>query len=297
MLKIIPSETPIPKLHGYLLGAVSPRPIAFVSTVDQGNRVNLSPFSFFNVFSSNPPTAIFSPARRGRDNTTKHTFENVKVVKEAVINVVSYDMVEQMSLSSSEYAEGVNEFVKAGFSELASESVRPPRVKESPVQMECTVKEVIELGDNGGAGNLVICNIELIHINEAILDDKGRIDPNLIDLVGRMGGNWYSRASGDAIFEVQKPGSSVGIGFDNLPKDILQSSILTGNDLGKLAGIDELPDETSVNEYKLTELSDLFIEHQDDQMNLEKELHNRAKGLLLEDKKTEAWMTLLSFNN
>ena len=205
MLTINPLEVSVPRIHNFLLSAVAPRPICFASTIDAEGNPNLSPFSFFNVFSANPPIAIFSPARRGRDNTTKHTYENVKVVKEVVINVVNYDMVQQVSLASTEYPKGVNEFTKAGFTPVASHFIKPFRVKESPVQMECVVEEVVELGDQRGAGNLVVCRILLIHIDESVLNEKGTIDQNKIDLVARLGGDLYCRASGDALFEVVKP--------------------------------------------------------------------------------------------
>lgn len=297
MLTITPGEVSTAQLHGYLLGAIAPRPIAFVSTVNEKGEVNLSPYSFFNVFSANPPIAIFSPARRVRDNTTKHTLQNAMTTKEAVINIVNYNMVEQMSLASTEYAEGVNEFVKAGFTELASELVKAPRVKESPVQLECKVREVVHLGNEGGAGNLVICEIVKVHINEAILDENKKISPQKIDLVARMGGDWYCRANFDALFEVAKPLAKLGIGFDALPLDIKNSEVLTGNDLGKLANVEQLPDETEVNEYKLLELSDLYQELFDEPKELEKQLHLRAKELLKNNQVHEAWLTLLTFNN
>lgn len=297
MVTINPSEIPVPKLHHYLLGAVGPRPIAFASTVDEDGNDNLAPFSFFNVFSANPPIMIFSPARSGRTNETKDTYNNVKVVPEVVINVVNYDIVQQMSLASSPFASDVSEFEKAGFTALESETIRPKRVGESPVQFECKVIEVKELGDQGGAGNLVICEVLRIHINEDVLDDKGIIDQHKIDLVSRMGGNWYCRADKSSMFEITKPITSIGIGFDQLPEDIRTSSILTGNDLGHLAGIVELPNETDVNEYKLIELSDLFISLEDKPADLEHELHTRSKELLTENKLDEAWMTLLAFNN
>ena len=297
MVTINPSEIPVPKLHHYLLGAVGPRPIAFASTVDEDGNDNLAPFSFFNVFSANPPIMIFSPARSGRTNQTKDTYNNVKVVPEVVINVVNYDIVQQMSLASSPFASDVSEFEKAGFTALESETVRPKRVGESPVQFECKVIEVKELGDQGGAGNLVICEVLRIHINEDVLDEKGTIDQHKIDLVSRMGGNWYCRADESSMFEITKPITSIGIGFDQLPEDIRTSSILTGNDLGHLAGVVELPNETDVNEYKLIELSDLFISLEDKPTELEHELHTRSKELLTENKLDEAWMTLLAFNN
>lgn len=241
MLTIEPGSLPIPKFHAYLLGAVAPRPIAFVSTVDKDGNVNLSPFSFFNVFGSNPPIAIFSPARRGRDNTVKHTFENVLEVKEAVINMVNYSMVNQASLASTEYPRGVNEFLKAGFTMEPSQKVQPPRVKESPVQMECIIREVIETGKEGGAGNLVIAEIVLMHISEDILDSEGRIDQHKIDLVGRLGGDWYVRASGNALFEVEKPLTRLGIGIDRIPETIRHSKELTGNHLGMLGNVEQIP--------------------------------------------------------
>ena len=297
MLSIDPKELPIPKLHGYLLGAIGPRPIAFASTVDEDGQANLAPFSFFNVFSANPPILIFSPARSGRTNTTKDTFNNVKVVKEVVINVVNHAIVHQMSLASSPYSPDEDEFEKAGFTKLASDTIKPFRVAESPVQFECVVNEIIELGNEGGAGNLVICEVKKIHIDEAILDEAGKIDQHKIDLVSRMGGNWYCRADENSMFEINKPITTRGIGFDNIPTDIRNSSILSGNDLGQLGGIEELPNETDVNEYKLLELSDLFVSLEDEQAKLEQELHKKAKKLLTENKLEEAWMTLLSFNN
>ena len=297
MVSIDPKDLPVQKLHQYLLGAIGPRPIAFASTVDAEGKPNLAPFSFFNVFSANPPTLIFSPARSGRTNTTKDTYNNVKVVPEVVINVVNYDIVHQMSLASSPYAPGVNEFEKAGFTAIKSDSVKPFRVAESPVQFECKVKEVIELGTEGGAGNLIICEVVKIHIHDEVLDSKGMIDQQKIDLVARMGGNWYSRANAGSMFEITQPISTCGIGFDALPEDIKSSRVLSGNNLGHLAGIEKIPDETNVNEYKLLELSDLFVSLENNPLALEQELHKRAQSLLDENKLEEAWLTLLSFNN
>ena len=297
MVSIDPKDLPVQKLHQYLLGAIGPRPIAFASTVDAVGKPNLAPFSFFNVFSANPPILIFSPARSGRTNTTKDTYNNVKVVPEVVINVVNYDIVHQMSLASSPYAPGVNEFEKAGFTALKSDSVKPFRVAESPVQFECKVNEVIELGTEGGAGNLIICEVLKIHIHDEILDSNGMIDQQKIDLVARMGGDWYSRANAESMFEITKPISTCGIGFDALPVDIKSSKVLSGNNLGHLAGIEKIPDETNVNEYKLLELSDLFVSLEDNPLALEQELHKRAQSLLDENKLEEAWLTLLSFNN
>jgi flavin reductase (DIM6/NTAB) family NADH-FMN oxidoreductase RutF len=297
MRSFTPSDLSTPKLHGILLGSIGPRPIAFASTVNKDGVPNLSPFSFFNVFSANPPILIFSPARRGRDNTTKHSFENAKVHPEVVINIVNYDIVQQMSLSSTEYPEGVNEFEKAGLTAIPSEVVEPPRVKESPVQFECKVNEIVELGKEGGAGNLVICEVVKIHVREDLINEDLQIDQEKIDTVGRMGGNYYSRAHGEALFEVAKPLRSMGIGVDRIPEEIRNSTILTGNDLGQLGNVEELPNETDVNEYRLTELSDLFVELEDAPHDLEKQLHQRAHELLDEGKVHEAWMTLMSFNN
>lgn len=297
MLSVDPKSLPIPKLHQYLLGAVGPRPIAFASTIDEEGNANLAPFSFFNVFSANPPIMIFSPARSGRTNQTKDTYNNVKINPEVVINVVNYDIVHQMSLASSPYKPGVSEFEKAGFTAVSSEIVKPMRVGESPVQFECKVNEVVELGAEGGAGNLVICEVVKIHINEDVLDEKGMIDQHKIDLVSRMGGNWYCRSDKNSMFEITKPITTCGIGFESLPSDIKSSKVLTGNDLGQLAGIEVLPDETEVNEYKLIELSDLFVELESSPNKLEEALHNKAKFLLEEDKLKDAWLTLLAFNN
>ena len=272
MLQIDPKSIPTPILHAYLLASVAPRPICFASTVDAQGRVNLSPYSFFNVFSANPPILVFSPARRVRDNTVKDTFENVQETKEVVINIVSYSMVQQMSLSSTEYPKGVNEFVKAGFTEEPSLKVKPPRVKESPVQMECKVNDIIVLGTEGGAGHLVICEVLQMHIDEAMLDAQGKIDPIKIDVVARMGGNWYTRANA-GIFEVEKPLRTLGIGVDALPKVIRESRILTGNDLGRLGNVEVLPEGTPTSN---------------------EEAHKRAHELLEEDKVLEAWNVLVN---
>lgn len=297
MKSINPKEIEIPKLHRYLLGSIGPRPIAFASTIDSKGNINLAPFSFFNVFSANPPIMIFSPARSGRTNESKDTYNNVKEVPEVVINVVTHDMVHQMSLASSPYGSDVSEFEKAGFTSLESDMITPPRVKESPVQFECKVNEVIELGDQGGAGNLIICEVLRIHVKESLLDQNEMIDQHKIDLVSRMGGNWYCRADKNSMFEIQKPITTCGIGFDALPKDIRNSSILSGNDLGQLAGIEQLPNETDVNEYKLLELSELFLSLEEDAVQLEIEIHKRAQDLLKRNLLEEAWLTLLSFNN
>jgi flavin reductase (DIM6/NTAB) family NADH-FMN oxidoreductase RutF len=296
MLSLDPKELPQPKLHQYLLGAIGPRPIAFASTLDAEGRPNLAPYSFFNVFSSNPPILIFSPARRGRDNTTKHTLENALVNRECVINIVNYAMVEQMSLASTEYPEGISEFAKSGLTPIASEVVKPFRVKEAPVQFECKINDVVALGTQGGAGNLVICEVVRIHVSEDILDEDGRISPVKIDQVARMGGHFYTRAN-QGLFQLPQPMIQVGIGFDKMPDDVRTSQILTGNELAQLAGVESLPNETEVNEYKLTELADLFMEYEGRAGELEQQLHLKAKALVAEKKIADAWMTLLAFNN
>ena len=297
MLTIDLIEMGLPKAHHYLLGAVSPRPICFASTMDENGTPNLAPFSFFNVFSSDPPVAVFSPSRSGRTGAHKDTYNNVKKVNEVVINLVDYNMVEQMSLASSPYAPEVDEFIKSGLTPIPSETIKPYRVKESPVQLECKVIEVKELGENGGAGNLIICKILKMHVAEHILDDKQMIDQEKIDLVARMGGDWYCRTDKNSMFEIKKPITTRGIGFDQMPQEVLDSPILTGNDLGKLGGIESLPDETAVNDFKLVELSDLFIALEDDAKSLEIELHKKAKTFLNDNNLDAAWKTLLSFNN
>lgn len=297
MLTIDPKDLTTGRLHNYLLSAVAPRPIAFASTIDEAGNHNLAPFSFFNIFSANPPIAIFSPARRGRDGSTKHTYENVLKVPEVVINVVNYALVQQCSLASTEYGAGVSEFVKAGLTPLASDLIRPARVAESPVQMECIVRDVVSLGDGGGAGNLVIAEVVRLHIAESILDENGNIDPALIDLVGRCGGNYYVRADASAMFEVAKPLARLGIGVDAIPEDIRFSKILTGNHLGMLGNVEELPNETDVNEYKLIELAELFIDLENDPVALEEALHRKAAELLNQGNVSAAWQALLAFNN
>ncbi len=240
-LEVIPGTLSTRSLHGYLLGATSPRPIAFASTISPEGIPNLAPFSFFNVFSSSPPTLIFSPARRVRGNTTKHTLENIIRTPEVVINTVSHAIVHQMNLASCEYPDGVNEFEKAGFTALPSDLIRPPRVGESPVQMECKVIEIKPLSNQGGGGNLVICRVLKVHVKKSILDDQGYIDPHKIDLVGRMGGSWYSKTSGPAAFQVPKPSPTPGIGVDAFPDSVKYSKILSGNDLGLLGMQEALP--------------------------------------------------------
>ncbi|MDO1447424.1 flavin reductase family protein [Rhodocytophaga aerolata] len=290
---IHPNDIATQTLHGYLLGAVAPRPIAFASTVDSNGNVNLSPFSFFNVFGSNPPTLVFSPARRVRDNSIKHTLENVYETKEVVINVVNYAMVQQTSLASCEYDKGVNEFIKAGFTALPSTLVKPPRVGESPVAFECKVNQVIETGTSGGAGNLVICEVLLMHIKEEILNEKGQIDPQRIDLVARMGGDWYCRASGDALFEVPKPNQKKGIGIDQIPHSIRNSTVLTGNDLGMLGNIEAFPDKQAIVNFSNQPVIQSVLAAYKSDEDLQIRLHRTAQSYLRVGKLTEAWLTLL----
>jgi flavin reductase (DIM6/NTAB) family NADH-FMN oxidoreductase RutF len=252
MLKIHPTDIPHQKLHQYLLASIAPRPIAFASTVDGNGNPNLSPFSFFNIFGVNPVTLIFSPSNRGRDGSRKNTLDNLREVPEVVINVVTYDIVNQASLASTEYPAGTDEFIKAGFTKIPSELIRPFRVKESPVQMECRVRQIIETGSGGGAANLVICDILLVHIEEMILGEDGMIDQHKIRLVGRMGKNHYVKAFGDSLFEVEKPLQKLGIGIDSLPEYIRNSRILTGNELGMLGNVEKLPDEDEIRDFRET---------------------------------------------
>lgn len=292
---IRPGDVKTSVLHSYMLASIAPRPIAFASTVDKEGRPNLSPFSFFNAFGSNPPTVVFSPARRVRDNTIKHTLENIYETMEVVINVVNYNMVQQMSLSSSEYAKGVNEFEKAGFTPVASELIRPFRVKESPVQMECKVVEVKEMGMEGGAANLIICEILLMHIDDAVLNAEGKIDANKMDLVARMGGELYCRASGSSLFEVPKPSSPPGIGVDRIPQSIRLSKVLTGNNLGQLGSAHELPAEAELADYRSKDfMKELKNKFGSNEAVFQQKIHELAKTLLDKGHVKEAWLTLLS---
>ncbi len=280
MLSLIPSELNVPQLHQYLLGAVGPRPICFASTVDAKGNHNLAPFSFFNVFSAKPPIAIFSPNISGKTGLAKDTHLNIKEVPECVINIVNYNMVHQMSLASSPYEKGVSEFTKAGFTPIASDLVKPMRVKESPVQLECKVFELKEIGNC----NLVMCEVIKIHINESVLNEHNLIDQQKIDLVARMGGNWYCRAHGDALFEIEKPITTIGIGVDTIPANIRNSNVLTGNNLGQLGNIEVLPDKEEIDTYHQT-LAQKFLN--------ETEKHQYAKTLLEVNKVKEAWCVLL----
>ncbi|WP_316821480.1 flavin reductase family protein [Pedobacter gandavensis] len=283
MLTIDVTTIPAVQLQNYLQYAIAPRPICFASTIDQEGNINLSPFSFFNMFSTNPPLCIFSPSRRVRDGSTKHTLENVLEVKECVINIVNYPMVQQMSLASTEYAKGVNEFEKAGFTMLPSHLVKPPRVAEAPVQLECVVREVIHLGDQPGAGNLILAEVKLIHIQENILDADGKIDQEKIDLVARLGGDWYCRVTPDSLFKVAKPLTTLGIGVDALPKAVRHSHVLSGNDLGRLGNIEQLPSADDIDEmYGNSVVKEVLDATIGDAHNRERELHELAKQFLAE---------------
>jgi len=294
VLTVNPKDISVAKMHAYMLSAIAPRPIAFASTIDKDGIPNLSPFSFFNAFGSHPPIVVFSPSRRVRDNTTKHTLENIYEVKEVVINSVNYAMVQQTSLASCEYPKGTNEFTKAGFTPIPSELVKPFRVKESPVQMECKVLQVIETGHEGGAANLIICEILLMHISEDILTEDHRIDQHKIDLVARMGGDMYCRASGNAIFEVPKPNTKLGIGIDNIPANIRHSEILSGNDLGKLGNANDLPSAEEIKAYwQIAEMQNLVTRYGNNSDEMQKQIHLYAKELLLLGNVADAWKTLL----
>jgi flavin reductase (DIM6/NTAB) family NADH-FMN oxidoreductase RutF len=288
---IDPQEVPMARMHALLLGSVIPRPIAFASTVDRDSNVNLSPFSYFNCFGANPPVLIFSPARRGRDNTTKHTYENILEVPEVVIHIVNYAIVQQMSLASTEYPRGVNEFVKAGFTAIPSLKVKPPRVKEAPVAFECKVKQVIPTGEKGGAGNLVICHVMMMHVHEDVMDDSGRIDPFKLDAVARLGGDLYCRVHGEAIFKVPKPLEKVGIGVDQLPTHIRRSKVLSGNDLGLLASVEVLPQSTGFNDDAER------LAFQKALASGPEAIHRLAHYYLEQGKTEQAWNVLLSTSN
>jgi flavin reductase (DIM6/NTAB) family NADH-FMN oxidoreductase RutF len=295
MLTINPSNLKVSELQNYLQYAIAPRPICFASTIDKEGNINLSPFSFFNMFSSNPPVCVFSPSRRVRNNTTKHTLENLHEVPECVINIVNYSMVHQTSLASTEYPKGTNEFLKAGFTELKSELVKPPRVAEAPVQLECTVRQIISLGEIPGAGNLVLAEVKLIHIKKDILDEEGKIDQAKVDLVARLGGDWYCRVTKDNLFKVAKPLTTLGIGIDALPFSIRNSKILTGNHLGQLGNVELLPDYYSINNYcqQDEEIKNILNSATE---QLEDCLHKKASALLDEGRVNEAWMVLLANN-
>ncbi|MBK0402258.1 flavin reductase family protein [Adhaeribacter sp. BT258] len=298
MFKTInPQEIPTGEFHSYMLGAIAPRPIAFASTVDAEGNVNLSPFSFFNAFGSNPPILIFSPARRVRDNTTKHTLENALATREVVINIGNYSIVEQLSLASTEYDKGVNEFTKSGLTPAPSVMVKPPRVAEAPAAFECKVREVISMGDKGGAANLIICEVVLMHVNENVLTADGKtIDPFKLDAVARLGGDWYLRANGDCLFELPKPVRNKGIGVDQLPEHIRCSNLLTGNNLGRLGNTEkeQVPTLEDAQAFKTDPLvSEVWQKFESDKPELRNELEHLGKKLLEENKVTEAWKVLL----
>lgn len=293
-----PKEIKTGELHAYMLGVVAPRPIAFASTINKAGKPNLAPFSFFNAFGSNPPILVFSPARRVRDNTIKHTLENCRDTNEVVISVVTYPMVQQASLASCEYPAGVSEFEKAGFTPVPATLVKPFLVKESPVNIECNVLEIIETGKNGGAGNLIICEIVLMHINDIVLDENKKVDPHKLDLVARMGADYYCRASGSALFTVPKPNLKLGIGIDALPSEIKNSEVLTGNDLGMLANVEALPSDEEINlfsaEDDIAKFNRALLA---DTANAKAVRHLAAKKLLEAGKVTDAWKILLSSAN
>ena len=289
MTSVLPSQINPVLLQSILQSAVAPRPIAFASTIDLDGNPNLSPFSFYNLFSTVPPILIFSPARRMRDNTIKHTLINCQNTKEVVINVVNYDIVQQMSLSSTEYADGVNEFLKSGLTQIPSDIVKPFRVKESPIQMECKVNQIIELGTEGGAGNLIICEVLKIHIQDNILDEFGKIDQTKIDLVSRLGNNWYSRAN-LGLFEVEKPITTLGIGVDNIPDFVKNSTVFDGNDLGKLGNVDCLPNQEEINTFVDNNFAVKGILSSDDVQKI----HNKAKEFLNINDALSAWKVLLA---
>lgn len=289
MPSLDPKNLSTSKLHGYLLSAIAPRPIAFASTVDADGNPNLSPYSFFNVFSANPPILIFSPARRVRDNTIKHTLENVEATKEVVINMVSFNMVHQMSLSSTEYAKGINEFEKAGLTMLKSDIVKPFRVAEASVQFECKVNDIIKLGTEGGAGNLVICEVVKFHIDDEVLNEDDTINQQKLDLVSRAGGSFYSRAK-KGFFEIPKPISTLGIGVDNFPGHVKNSMILTGNDLGILANVEALPSEESINTF----LEEVGGRYPNIKTATHREKHKLARNYISFGDVESAWKILLS---
>ncbi len=279
-------------VQNYLQHAIAPRPICFASTIDKNGNVNLSPFSFFNLFSSNPPIVVFSPSRRVRDNTTKHTLQNVLEVPEVVINIVDYDMVQQTSLASCEFAKGTNEFEKAGFTMEAATIIKPPMVKESKIKLECRVNEVKPLGTEGGAGNLVIAEVLVIHIDDSILNAEGKIDQTKMHHVARLGGDWYCKVDKSNLFKVEKPNTKLGIGIDTLPLSIRNSVVLSGNNLGQLANVHEMPFvDPAFADDTLKNIIQYYSINPDD---MDTELHRYAKKLLDAGKVHEAWQVLLA---
>ena len=287
MMQIEPNKIITKDLHQYLLSIIGPRPIALASTIDLNGNKNVSPFSFFNIFSANPPIAIFSPARRVRNNTKKDTLSNIYDTKEVVINIVNYELVEQSSISSNEYPKGVDEFIKAGLTPIASKKIKPFRVKESPVQIECKVNDIIELGKKGGAGNLIICEVLLIHINEDVLDEKKYIDPNKIKLVGRMGGSWYSKGFGEALFQITKPRRELAVGFEKIPNEIKNNSLFSKHELSKLAAINQVPSKKEV------ELFQKQLDNDNNSRNSQKNNQLKAKECIKNGNIEQAWKYLL----
>jgi len=293
MKKIDPKDFPLKDLHQNILSAVAPRPIAFASTLSEDGTPNLSPFSFFNAFGSNPPIIAFSPARRGKDNTTKDTYENIKATKEAVVHIVNHDIVEQSVLASTEYPEGYDEFEKSGFTKEIAEHVAPYRAKESPVHLECQLRDLINYAEVGGAANMAICEVVLIHINEDVIGDDGFPDPFKMDHIGRLAQNWYTRSK-SGLFEITAPKGNDNIGFDGLPSVVRESQVLTGNELTQLARQHELPPQREIEEVKESpKMAELYKTYYGEEENLERELHKIAKTLIDEGKIDEAWRVLL----
>jgi len=283
-ISLDPNSLDQQRRHAYLLASVAPRPIAFASTIDKKGNVNLSPFSFFNVFSSNPPIMVFSPSRRGRDSTQKDTYNNIKEIPEVVINIVTYDIVEKVSLASTEYESGVDEFIKAGLTPVDSETIKPPRALEAPMSFECKVNDVISLGEKGGAGNLIIAEVQRMHFKESYLKEDGLPDTTKLDLVGRMGENWYIRASEASLFEIPKPLSMRGIGVDQLSQSIRNSNILTANNIGRLGNVKYLPSEATIFHHKESvEVKEIFLEHENQRDMIKDGLHHLGKQYLEKD--------------
>jgi flavin reductase (DIM6/NTAB) family NADH-FMN oxidoreductase RutF len=296
MAKIDPQNASTREVYLHMVSSIAPRPIAFASTVDKEGQTNLAPFSFFNAFGPNPPIVVFSPVRRGSDGTIKDTYRNLEQVKEVVINVVTYDIVQQNNIASTEYPYGTSEFNKSGLTPVEAEKVAPPLVKESPVNFECKVNDIIVTGEEGGAGNLVVAEIMLMHVEDRLYDEEGYIDPHEIRLVGRMGGHYYSKAFGDAVFKVVRPGTNLGIGVDQMPEEIRYSEVLSGNDLGRLGTILQLPESDEVAAYieQDKKLKDILENTGDDDKKLQKQLHQYAHQLLEQEKVEQAWKVLLA---
>jgi len=290
-----PKELATNVLHDYLLSTIAPRPIAWASTIDENGKVNLAPFSFFNVFGSNPPTLVFSPSSRVRDNTQKHTLLNAQKTGECVINIANYELAGQMGLTSGEFPEGVNEFEMANLEMAVSVKVKPPRVNAGPAQFECIVKQIIPTGTNAGAGNLIICEVVYLHLNENIFNQEDKIDPHLVDNIARMGKIWYTRAK-EGLFQMPNPKGTKIIGFSRLPEHIRHSKYLTGSELAKLAGVDYIPSPEEIKaEEALPEMQEIFRNSGGNSDQLDQALHILAKPLIAENKFEEAWRVLLSF--